>query len=199
MPVEAPGDVENSYAVMLKVPSGRIYIFYNHNTDNVREVKLHHIVMYGKDSFTRVDSLGHFVFKYSDDHGKSWSKKRYDIPFRLFQCDRDNVYGGKLCFFWNVGKPFIHQGTAFVSLHKVGQMGEGFFQQSEGALLTSDNMLTENDPEKIRWETLPDGDIGLRTPKGGGPVSEEQSINKERIKNPSYKSSILDNIEISKK
>jgi hypothetical protein len=42
VPVEAPGDVENSYAVMLKVPSGRIYIFYNHNTDNVREVKLHH-------------------------------------------------------------------------------------------------------------------------------------------------------------
>ena len=185
VPVEAPGDVENSYAVMLKVPpdakalegrsSGRIYIFYNHNTDNVREVKLHHILIGGQDSFTRVDSLGHFVFKYSDDHGKSWSAKRFDIPFRLFQCDRDNVYGGKLCFFWNVGKPFVHNGTAFVSLHKVGQMGEGFFQQSEGALLASDNLLTENDPENIRWATLPDGDIGLRTPKGGGPVSEEQS------------------------
>ena len=175
VPVEAPGDVENSYAVMLKVPSGRIYIFYNHNTDNVREVKLHNYIMWGKDTLARVDSLGHFVFKYSDDHGQSWSEKRYDIPFRLFQCDRDNVYGGKLCFFWNVGKPFTHEGTAFVSLHKVGQMGEGFFQQSEGSLLASDNLLTETDPEKIRWETLPDGDIGLRTPKGGGPISEEQS------------------------
>jgi hypothetical protein len=28
VPVETPGDVENSYAVMLKTPSGRIYIFY---------------------------------------------------------------------------------------------------------------------------------------------------------------------------
>ena len=176
VPVEVPGDVENSYAVMLKAPSGRVYIFYNHNTDNVRQVKCHNGIAYydGKNYFERVDSLGHFVFKYSDDHGKSWSAKRYDIPFRLFQCDRDNAYGGKLCFFWNVGKPFVHQGTAFVSLHKVGQMGEGFFQQSEGALLASDNLLTENDPEKVRWETLPDGDIGLRTPKGGGPVSEEQ-------------------------
>lgn len=36
-------------------------------------------------------------------------------------------------------------------------------------------MLTEADPEKIVWETLPDGDIGLRTPPGGGPVAEEQS------------------------
>jgi hypothetical protein len=171
VPVEAPGDVENSYAVMLKAGSGRIYIFYNHNTDNVREVKYHN----GKDVFKRVDSLGHFVFKYSEDHGKSWSAKRYDIPFRLFQCDRENIYGGKLCFFWNVGKPFVHNGTAFVSLHKVGQMGDGFFQQSEGCLLASDNLLTESDPGKIRWQTLPDGDVGLQTPPGGGPISEEQS------------------------
>jgi hypothetical protein len=181
VPVEVPGDVENSYAVMLKVPpvakalggrpSGRIYIFYNHNTDNVREAKCHN----GKDVFSRVDSLGHFVFKYSDDHGKSWSAKRYDIPFRLFQCDRENVYGGKICFFWNVGRPFIHGGIAYVPLIKVGQMGDGFFQQSEGVLLKSDNLLSETDPEKIRWETLPDGDIGLRTPSGGGLISEEQS------------------------
>lgn len=171
VPVEPPDSPENSYAVMLKAPAGRIYIFYNHNTDNVREVKSHN----GKDVFNRVDSLGHFVFKYSDDHGRSWSKNRYDIPFRLFQCDRDNVYGGKLCFFWNVGKPFVHNGAAFVPLHKVGQLGEGFFQQSEGALLKSDNILTEAEPGKIRWETLPDGETGLRAPEGGGPISEEQS------------------------
>ena len=179
--VEAPGDVENSYAVMLKVPpaasalegrpSGRIYIFYNHNTDNVREVKCHN----GKDSFERVDSLGHFVYKYSDDHGRTWSAKRYDIPLRLFKCDRENIYGGKLCFFWNVGKPFTHSTNAFVPLIKVGQMGDGFFQQSEGVLLKSDNLLVETDPEKIHWETLPDGETGLRTPTDGGPVSEEQS------------------------
>ncbi len=171
VPVE-PGDVrENSYAVMLKVPSGRIYIFYNHNTDNVREVRRHD----GGPPFSRVDSLGHFVFKYSDDHGRSWSERRYDIPMREFQCDRDNVYGGTLRFFWNVGKPFVLDGAVFVSLHKVGQMGQGFFQQSEGVLLKSDTLLTEPDPGKIRWETLPDGDIGLRTPPGGGPIAEEQS------------------------
>ena len=61
-------------------------------------------------------------------------------------------------------------------LHKVGAMGAGFFAQSEGAFFTSKNILTERDPAKITFETLPDGDIGLRTPPGGGRVSEEQSI-----------------------
>ena len=61
-------------------------------------------------------------------------------------------------------------------LHKVGGFGEGFFTSSEGVLLRSDNILTERDPEKIRWETLPDGEIGLRTPAGGGPIAEEQSF-----------------------
>jgi len=169
--VEPPDGPQASYAVMLKVPSGRVYIFFNHNTDRVQQVKRHD----GKGVFKRVDSLGHFVFKYSDDHGKSWSAQRHDIPVREFACDRENVYEGKLRFFWNVGKPIVHDGAAFVSLHKVGKMGEGFFAQSEGVLLKSDNILTQADPAKLRWETLPDGDVGLRTPPGGGPVSEEHS------------------------
>ena len=36
--IEPPSGPEASYAVMLKVPSGRVYIFYNHNTDNTREI-----------------------------------------------------------------------------------------------------------------------------------------------------------------
>ncbi|MCC7495304.1 MAG: hypothetical protein IT204_23345 [Fimbriimonadaceae bacterium] len=171
VPVE-PGDRrENSYAVMLAAPSGRVFVFYNHNTDDVREVRCHD----GERTFSRVDSLGHFVFKCSDDGGRSWSAERYDIPQRLFEIDRANVYGGELRFFWNVGKPFVLDGCAYVSLHKVGEMGRGFFQRSEGVLLRSDNLLTEPDPAQIRWETLPDGEVGLRTPPGGGKIAEEQS------------------------
>lgn len=167
-----PGDgIEASYAVLLKVPSGRVYCFYNHNTDNVREVKREDMGVY-----TRVDSLGHYVFKYSDDGGRSWSAKRYEIPIREFEWDRKNVYGGKLRFFWNVGRPLVHRGAAIIPHHKVAAMGAGFFAQSEGAFLRSPNILTERNPEKITWQTLPDGDVGLRTPKGGGRVAEEQSI-----------------------
>lgn len=171
VPIEPVDGPEASYAVLLKVSGGRIYAFYNHNTDNVREVKRE-----DKGVFKRVDSLGHYVFKYSDDHGRTWSTKRYDVPIREFECDRNNVYGGKLRFFWNVGRPLILGDTAIMVLHKVGALGAGFFSQSEGAFFQSKNILTQRDPEKITFETLPDGDVGLRTPAGGGRVAEEQSI-----------------------
>lgn len=169
--VEPSDGPEASYAVLLKVPSGRVYCFYNHNTDRVAEVKRE-----DGGVFARVDSLGHYVFKYSDDHGRTWSDERYDVPVREFACDRENVYGGDLRFFWNVGRPLIVDDAALLVLHKVGAMGEGFFAQSEGVVLRSENILTETDPKRIEFETLPDGDIGLRAPAGGGRVAEEQSL-----------------------
>jgi len=172
--VEPSDGPEASYAVLLKVPSGRVYCFYNHNTDNLREV-LADDPPYKGGKAKRVDSQGYYVFKYSDDHGRTWSGKRYNIPVREMEIDRENPYGGKVRYFWNVGKPFIHDGAAYCSLHKVGGLGEGFFTRSEGVLLKSEDILTERDPEKITWETLPDGDAGLRTPPGGGPIAEEQS------------------------
>ncbi|MBM3836664.1 MAG: hypothetical protein FJ398_01670 [Verrucomicrobia bacterium] len=171
VPIEPANGPEASYAVLLKVPFGRIYAFYNHNTDGVREVKRE-----DQGVFKRVDSLGHYVFKYSDDHGRTWSAQRYAVPVREFECDRHNVYGGKLRFFWNVGRPLLLGDAAILVIHKVCAMGAGFFAQSEGAFLKSRNLLTERDPNKITFETLPDGDIGLRTPPGGGRVAEEQSI-----------------------
>ncbi len=169
--IEPADGPEASYAVLLKVPYGRIYAFYNHNTDRVREVKRE-----DGDTYARVDSLGHYVFKFSDDHGRTWSAERHEVPVREFACDRHNVYGGELRFFWNVGRPLILGDDAILVMHKVGAMGAGFFAQSEGAFLRSANILTERVPEKITFETLPRGDIGLRTPAGGGRVAEEQSI-----------------------
>ncbi|MCC6859484.1 MAG: exo-alpha-sialidase [Bryobacterales bacterium] len=173
--VEPASGPEASYAVMLKVPSGRVYVFYNHNTDNVRRVVADN-PPYREGYTTRVDSQGHFVFKYSDDHGRSWSARRYDIPMRDFEIDRRNPYGGRIKFFWNVGKAFLHAGAAYVPLHKVGGFGDGFFTSNEGVLLRSSGILTESDPEKIRWETLPEGEIGIRTPPGGGPIAAEHSF-----------------------
>ena len=175
LPLEPPDGPEASYAVMLKIPTGRIYAFYNHNTDNIREIILDDPSFSPTGTIKRVDSQGYFVFRFSDDHGKTWSSNRYTIPIREFEKDRNNVYKGKIQFFWNVGKPFILDGAGYVSLHKVGGFGDGFFTSNEGVLLRSPNILTEKDPENLSWETLPDGDIGLRTPPGGGPISAEQS------------------------
>ena len=169
VPIEPINGPEASYVVALKVPGGRIYAFYNHNTDRVPEVKRE-----DGGAYKRVDSLGHYVFKFSDDHGRTWSPERYEIPIRDFESDRKKVYGGKLRFFWNVGRPLILGDAAILVLHKVGAMGKGFFAESEGAFLKSKNLLTERNPEKITFETLPDGDIGLRTPPDGGRVAESK-------------------------
>jgi hypothetical protein len=59
---------------------------------------------------TRVDSLGDYVFRFSDDDGKTWSDRRYPVPVREFACDKHNVYGGKVRFFWNVGRPLLVAG-----------------------------------------------------------------------------------------
>lgn len=174
VPLEPADGPEASYAVLLVTPAGRVYCFYNYNSRNRRRVRAET----GED-FRRVDSLGDYVFKYSDDHGRSWSPTRYRVPVRMFQCDRENVYRGRVRFFWNVGRPFVIEAptgvSVYCSLHKVGAMGQGFFAQSEGVLLRSDNLWHESDPRRLRWETLPAGEVGLRAPAGGGRIAEEQS------------------------
>lgn len=173
--VEPADGPEASYAVLLKAPSGRVFAFYNHNSDNLRRVKADD-PPYKGGWCSRVDTLGYYVFKYSDDHGRTWSQQRFPIAVREFEIDRENPYAGAVRFFWNVGRPFIHNGAAYVPLHKVGRFGQGFLARTEGVLLRSDNLLTEVDPQRVTWRTLPNGDVGLRAPAGGGPVAEEQSF-----------------------
>jgi len=173
--VEPADGPEASYAVLLKGTDGRVFCFYNHNSDDRRWV-IADDPPYPGGRCERVDSQGYFVWKASHDHGRTWAASRTPIPIREFAIDRENAYGGKVQFFWNVGRAFHHEGVAYVSLHKVGGFGEGFFTRSEGVLLASDNLLTEADPARVRWETLPEGDRGLAAPVGLGPIAEEQSF-----------------------
>lgn len=170
--IEPADGPEASWVMPLRVPeTGRIYAFYTYNKDNQREVK-----RVDGGVFTRVDSFGVYAYRYSDDRGRTWSEQRYEIPMRMFEIDRQNTYGGKVQFFWGVGKPFTHKGKAYVVASKVGGFGPGFFTRNEGVLFASPNLLTEHDPAKHEWETLPDGDRGVRTPEGGGPVAGEFNV-----------------------
>ncbi len=166
--IEPADGPESSWVMPLRTPSGRIYAFYVHNTDNLREV------ISEQGPIKRVDTLGHYVFKYSDDGGRTWSARRYEVPMREMQVDRDNVYGGKVRFFWGVGKPMADHGVAYIGLSKVGAFSTGFMTRSEGIFLASDNILTESDPAHIHWTTLPDGEVGLRAP--AGPLAEEHNL-----------------------
>ncbi|MBI5689859.1 MAG: hypothetical protein HZC55_07140 [Verrucomicrobia bacterium] len=158
---------ESAYSTLLKTPTGRIYVFYNFNADNIREIPGP-----GGKPVKRVDCLGQFVFRYSDDHGKSWSARRYEMPMRETRIDRENVTQGRVRIFWHVGRPLVHRGAVFVPFSKM--VGISNLSRSEVFFLRSDNLLSEPDPGKIHWTTLPDGEDGLQAPRGI--IAEEPSL-----------------------
>src|ERR1700730_3292288 len=73
--IEPANGPEASWVMPLKVPSGRVYVFYNYNKDNIRSVHSN-----SQNYSKRVDTLGAYVFKFSDDNGRTWSSARYEIP-----------------------------------------------------------------------------------------------------------------------
>jgi hypothetical protein len=165
-PVDGP---EASWAMPFLTLSGRVYVFYTYNAQNMLEV-----IADTTYAQRRVDTLGEYAFKYSDDGGRTWSKNRWYIPVREAAIDRGNPYQGKVRFFWGVGKPITHNGAMYLGFTKVGRLGEGFIAESESWFLKSDNILTEANPKKLHWETLPEGDYGLSSPEG--PIAEEVNL-----------------------
>lgn len=167
--IEPADGPEASWGLPLAIPGGRVYVFYTYNARDRREV-----IADTEYARRRVDTLGEYAFKYSDDHGRSWSADRWFIPVRETAIDRANPYAGRERFFWGVGKPIIDRGRVFFGFAKVGRFGEGFMAQDECFFLRSDNLLTEPDPVRVTWQTLPEGDRGLTSPDG--PIAEEPSV-----------------------
>jgi len=171
--IEPADGPEASWAVPLLAPSGRLYVFYTYNARNMREVKADDPPFAG-GTCSRGDTLGEYAVKYSDDEGRTWSKERWYLPVRPFAIDYANPYGGEVRFFWGVHKPVMHEGTVYLAFSKVGRFGEGFIAESEACLLRSDDFLQVGDPGRASWETLPEGEHGLKAPEG--PISEEPSV-----------------------
>lgn len=166
--IEPADGPEASWAMPFITPSGRVYVFYTYNAQNLRQVIT--------DSGTtgRVDTIGQYAVKYSDDGGRSWSGQRWYIPVRETAVDRRNPYQGKVRFFWGVGKPIVAGNVMYLGFSKIARFGAGFIAESESWFLRSDNIVSEPDPAKIHWETLPEGDHGLRSPEG--PIAEEANL-----------------------
>jgi len=163
--IEPANGPEASWVMPFLTPRGRVYAFYTYNAQNLREV-----IGGGR----RVDTLGEYALKYSDDGGLTWSNRRWYIPVREAAFDRENPYHGRVRFFWGVGKPIAHAGAMYLGFSKVKRFGEAFIAESESWFLKSDNIISETDPGKLHWETLPEGDTGLRSPDG--PIAEEVNL-----------------------
>ncbi|NQU22037.1 MAG: exo-alpha-sialidase [Candidatus Nealsonbacteria bacterium] len=161
--IEPTDGPEASWAMPLVVPGGRVYVFYVYNGEDVRTWQGRPI---------RADTLGWYVYKFSDDHGRTWSKDRYRLPMRQSAVDRTNTFGGKWQIFWGIGKPIVAGDAAVFAF---ARCGKHLIDNSEGWFFRSGNVLHETDPAKIRWQLLPDGDVGLKSPEFGA-VQAEQNV-----------------------
>ncbi|MBN9661967.1 MAG: exo-alpha-sialidase [Acidobacteria bacterium] len=170
--IEPADGPEASWVMPFIAPGGRVYVFYTYNSENLRLDTRSNNPKVGR----RVDTLGKYAYKYSDDHGHTWSKDRYFIPMRPMRIDRENAWEGKLMYFWGVGKPILTSKKEMIfGYAKVGKWGDpGGMVTSQGVFLKSSNIATEKDPAKLHWELLPEGDEGLRAPKN--PVSDEANL-----------------------
>ncbi len=163
--IEPSGELESSWIIPFVTPSGRIYAFYNYNGDNIREtpdgkpIKISTI-------------LGWYVFKFSDDNGRTWSKERYRLPLKPAAVDLENDWNGKVQLFWGIDKPITIGNDmifAFTRLKKyLHDLGEGWF-------FRSNNILTEKDPNKINWQLLPETPQGIRNDDMDS-VQEEHNV-----------------------
>lgn len=153
-----------SWVMPLVTPSGRIYVFYDYNGDRINTL--------GKRKNIRADMLGWYVYKYSDDGGRTWSKQRYRLPVRVTACDRANDWQGRVQIMWGIGKPIIAGSSVYFGFTKLGRY---MLENGEGWFFRSDNILTERDVNKIEWQMLPDGEHGLRAPAFGS-IQEEHNL-----------------------
>lgn len=147
-----------SWGMPLVTPTGRIYVFYVFNGDEI--------------TGRRADMLGWYCYRYSDDDGRSWSK-RHRLPLRVTEVDRGNDWKGEVQIFWGIGKPIVTDGAAVFGFSKIGRY---MLDESEGWFFRSPNLLTERDPSAIEWELLPEGEHGLRAPEHGSIQSEQNLV-----------------------
>jgi len=161
--IEPAGGPEASWVIPLVTPGGRVYAFYTYNGDRIHTLRGREI---------RADTLGWYTYRYSDDSGRSWSSGRYRLPLRLTACDRTNDWKGEVQIFWGICKPLVAGRSVLFSFTKLGKY---MLEQGEGWVFRSDNILDEEDINKIEWSLLPGGDHGIRSPEFGS-VQEEHNL-----------------------
>jgi hypothetical protein len=163
--IEPDTGPEASWVTPLVTPYGRVYAFYTFNGDNV-------VTLPNSDKRIRSDTHGWYAFRYSDDNGATWSAQRYRIPIRITEVDRGNPWRGEVCHFWGIDKPKVKDGKVYFAFTKLGKF---FMLDGEGWVVSSDNLLTETDPDKLVFKLLPEGDKGIRNPDLGS-VQEEHNL-----------------------
>jgi hypothetical protein len=157
--IEGNLTMDSAYSTIFATPAGRVYVSYNINLDDIHSIN-------GKP-IKRVDELGHFAMRFSDDGGESWSAERYEIPYRATAIDNANSFSpaSSTKMMWSVDQAKSRNGSVYYAFTKIGAYSQAAPQ--EGYFLASHNLLSEPDAAKVTWELLPEGE------HGPGPVGGE--------------------------
>lgn len=145
----------NAYSAIVATTFGRVYVTYNLNIDNVTHFP-------DGEPFTRDDTQGAYVMRWSDDAGESWSAQRVVLPFRQTAIDRANVpFNGSLNMFWSVDQFKSRAGddAVFLGFTKMGTYA--YEAPEESWLWRSPNLRTARDVADVVWDMLPSGDVGV--------------------------------------
>jgi len=169
--IEPADGTEASWVVPLITPSGRVYAFYTFNRDGVGHGKPE-FALSDRGATYRADIVGWYCYRYSDDHGRTWSEKRYRLPLPVAPCDRANQWQGRVQIFWGIDKPNTANGVAYFAFTRLRRF---FLENGEGWLFRSSNILSEPNVDRLAWDLLPQGNRGIRHPTFGS-VQEEHNI-----------------------
>ena len=152
--IEMPSLESASWAMPYLTDYGRVYAFHTYNGDKIHELD-------GKN--IREDIIGWYCYKYSDDKGKTWSKRyRLDVP--VAAVDRMNDWGGDVQILWGIGKPVdVDQGMMFAFT----RVGRFMLDYSEGWYFRCDNINIERNIEKLAWKLYPESGHGVKNEKLG--------------------------------
>ncbi len=183
--IEPSGAIESSWVVPAVTPGGRVYAFYNYNGDDVRSIP-------GK-TLTHATLLGWYVYRYSDDHGRTWSAQRHRLPLPVAELDRGNEWGGRVQMFWGVDKPTAFDGALVFAFTRLGRYEPRYprapaerpandewrrlapTENGSGWVYRSDNIFTERDPARIEWKLLPEDGRGIRS-AALDPLQQEHNL-----------------------
>jgi hypothetical protein len=164
------GGLTNAYSSLFVTDFGRLYVTYCLNLDNVTHFP-------SGQPFTRDDTQGAYVARWSDDSGETWSSERVVLPVRPTRIDRDNVpFNGSLLMFWSVDQFKRRSGdaTAFLAFTKIGTYL--YTPPEEAWFWASSNLATERNASAVVWSTLPAGDVGVASVPGSTIIEEPHLI-----------------------
>lgn len=162
--IEEPAKESSSWAMPYLTKYGRVYVFYNYNGEKVHTFP-------GQKKEIRDDTYGWFCYKYSDDEGKTWSK-RYRLPVRTVNVDLHNNWKGKVQIQWGVGEPVDVDGGMMLGFSKIGWY---IMSNSEGWFFKCTNINHQKDPELLDWIMLPEGEEGLQN-ESYSTIHEEHNL-----------------------